>query len=185
MLKTFSRGLLHRLGWKLLEPATPPAKAVVIAYPHTSNWDFLYTMLGKSTLGQGAHWVAKDTLFRWPMGKLMRAMGGIPVNRRQRTGFVEQMAAEFAARDNFMLAVAPEGTRSLTAGWKTGFYRIALTAKVPVALACIDYAKREVGVLCYLELSGDMAADIARIAEIYKDRRGYRPELASPICWIS
>ena len=185
MLKHISRSLLRLLGWTLLEPATRPDKAVVIAYPHTSNWDFLYTMLGKSTLGQNAHWVAKDTLFRGPMGSMMRAMGGIPVNRRERTGFVEQMAAEFAKRTHFMLAVAPEGTRSLTPGWKTGFYRIALAAKVPVALACIDYAKREVGVLCYLDLSGDMAADIARIAEIYAGRQGYRPELASPIRWIS
>lgn len=185
MLKHISRTLLRLLGWKLLEPAKRPDKAVVIAYPHTSNWDFLYTMLGKNTLGLGAHWVAKDTLFRWPMGPIMRAMGGIPVNRRERTGFVEQMAAEFATRQHFMLAVAPEGTRSLTPGWKTGFYRIALAAKVPVALACIDYAKREVGVLCYLDLSGDMASDIARIAEIYAGRQGYRPELASPIRWIS
>lgn len=185
MLKSISRTVLRLLGWKLLEPVERPAKAVVIAYPHTSNWDFLYTMLGKHTLGQGAHWVAKDTLFRWPMGVMLRAMGGIPVNRRQRTGFVEQMAGEFNARQNFMLAVAPEGTRSLTAGWKTGFYRIALAAKVPVALACIDYARREVGVLCYLELSGDMAADMASIAEIYAGRQGYRPELASPIRWIS
>lgn len=184
MLKTLSRTLLRRLGWTLLEPANKPAKAVVIAYPHTSNWDFLYTMLGKATLGLDAHWVAKDSLFRWPQGIVMRGMGGIPVNRRQRTGFVEQMAAEFASRDSFILALAPEGTRSLTAGWKTGFYRIALAAGVPVALACVDYARREVGVLCYLELSGDMAADIKRIAEVYAGRQGYRPQLASPIRWL-
>lgn len=185
MLKTLSRTLLRLLGWTLLEPANKPAKAVVIAYPHTSNWDFLYTMLGKATLGLGAQWVAKDSLFCWPLGIMMRGMGGIPVNRRQRTGFVEQMATEFATRDSFILALAPEGTRSLTGGWKTGFYRIALAAGVPVALACVDYAKREVGVLCYLELSGDMAADIKRIAEVYAGRKGYRPELASPIRWLS
>ena len=177
--------LLKLFGWRLLEPADRPLKAVVIAYPHTSNWDLLYTMLGKTMLGLGAHWVAKDTLFRWPVAGLMRWMGGIPVNRRERTGFVEQMADEFSARDHFMLALAPEGTRSLTAGWKTGFYRIALAANVPVALGCVDYAKREVGVLAYLNLSGNEAADIARIAEIYAGRQGYRPELASPIRWIS
>ena len=94
------------------------------------------------------------------------------------------MAGESADRENFILAVAPEGTRSLTTGWKTGFYRIALAADVPVALACVDYARREVGVLCYLELSGDMEADIKRIAEVYAGRQGYRPELASPICWL-
>ncbi len=179
-----ARRLLATLGWTLLVPAVRPPKAVVIAYPHTSNWDFLYTMLGKTTLGTGAHWVAKDTLFRWPLGILLRWMGGIPVNRRQRSGFVEQMASEFDRHQNFMLALAPEGTRSRAAGWKTGFYRIALAAQVPVALACVDYARREVGVLCYLELSGDMAADIERIAEIYRGRQGYRPPLASPIRWL-
>ena len=184
MMQMLSRWLLGKFGWTLLEPAERPPKAVVIAYPHTSNWDFLYTMLGKSTLGLGAHWVAKDTLFRWPIGIIMRGLGGIPVNRRQRTGFVEQMAGEFARHQDFMLAVAPEGTRSLTPGWKTGFYRIAMAAQVPVALACIDYGRREVGVLCYFELSGDMATDIARIAEIYEGRQGYRPALASPICWL-
>ncbi len=184
MMQSLSRRLLGALGWKLLEPAGRPAKAVVIAYPHTSNWDFLYTMLGKTTLGLGVRWVAKDSLFRWPIGILMRGMGGIPVNRRQRNGFVELMAGEFSRHDHLMLALAPEGTRSLTPGWKTGFYRIALAAKVPVALACVDYAKREVGVLCYLELSGDMTADIARIADIYEGRQGLRPALASPIRWL-
>lgn len=185
MTKALSKMFLKLLGWRLLEPADLPLKAVVIAYPHTSNWDFLYTMLGKTVLGQGAHWVAKDSLFRWPVAGLMRWMGGIPVNRRERTGFVEQMASQFAARDHFMLALAPEGTRSLTPGWKTGFYRIALAANVPVALGCVDYAKREVGVLAYLKLTGDEATDIARIAEIYAGRYGHRHELASPIRWIN
>jgi 1-acyl-sn-glycerol-3-phosphate acyltransferase len=184
MTPAVSKLLLKLLGWRLLEPARRPDKAVVIAYPHTSNWDFLFTMLGKASLGQGAHWVAKDSLFRWPLGGPMRWMGGIAVNRRERTGFVDQMARQFAARDRFLLAMAPEGTRSLTPGWKTGFYRIALAANVPVALGCVDYARREVGVLAYLELSGDEAADIARIAEIYAGRRGLRPELASPIRWL-
>jgi len=184
MLRPISRALLHLLGWSLLEPAEKPAKAVIIAYPHTSNWDFLYTMLGNRALGLAARWVAKDTLFRWPLGCLLRSMGGIPVNRRQRSGFVEQMTGEFATRQNFVLALAPEGTRSHTEGWKSGFYRIALAAGVPLALGCVDYAKRQVGVLCYVELSGDMAADIARIADAYAGRQGLRPELASPIRWL-
>ena len=184
MPNALSKAVLHLLGWRLLDPAGRPAKAVVIAYPHTSNWDFPMTMLGKSALRLGAHWVAKDSLFRWPIGGVLRWMGGVPVNRRERTGFVEQMVQQFTARERFMLAVAPEGTRSLTTGWKTGFYRIALAAKVPVALGCVDYGRREVGILAYLELSGDEAADIARIAQIYAGRRGLRHELASPIRWI-
>ncbi len=184
MLSTLSKVLLKLLGWRMLKCDGLPAKAVLVAYPHTSNWDFLYGMLGQYGLGLGAHWVAKDSLFRWPVGGLMRRMGGVPVNRRKPAGFVEQMAEQFAARDRFLLAVAPEGTRSLTPGWKTGFYRIALAARVPVALGCIDHTRREVGILACIELSGDPAADIARIAEVYSGRQGLRPELASPIRWL-
>ena len=183
-MTTLSRHLLQRLGWTLHDVDTRPPKAVLIAYPHTSNWDGFYALLIKLALRLDAHWVGKDALFRWPFGGLLRWLGGVPVNRRQRTGFVEQMAAEFAARQQFTLVMAPEGTRSLTEGWKTGFYRIALTAGVPVGLAFIDYQRREAGILTYLTLSGDPEKDIATIAAHYRDRPGKRPELASPIRWL-
>ncbi len=184
MLKTLSHRLLALLGWKLIEPPERPAKAVLVAYPHTSNWDGVYALLVKWGLGLEARWVGKDSLFFWPVGGLMRRLGGIPINRHVRNGFVAEMAAQFAAHPNFLLVIAPEGTRSLTKGWKSGFYRIALEAKVPVALAFVDYTRREAGILTYLTLSGDPATDIAAIARHYEGRQGKRPELASPIRWL-
>ena len=184
MLKSLARIILTLLGWRLLDPPQRPARAVVVAYPHTSNWDALYAQLGKLALGLDAHWVGKDNLFRWPFAGILRRLGGIPVDRRASHGFVAQMAAQFAAHPDFLLVMAPEGTRKLTAGWKSGFYRIALEAGVPLILTTVNYARREVGILAYVELSGDPDADIATIAAHYAGRHGRNPELASPIRWL-
>lgn len=114
----------------------------------------------------------------------MKRLGGIPVNRRQRSGFVDQMIDRFAHDPTCILIIAPEGTRRLTGGWKTGFYRIALAAKVPLALGCIDYQQRQAGIIAYIALTGDMETDIATIARHYADRSGKRPKLASPVRWL-
>lgn len=184
-MTAISRLLLKLLGWTLRDVDPRAPKAVMVAYPHTSNWDGVYALLVKFALRLDAHWVGKDALFCWPFGGLLRKLGGVPVNRRQRTGFVEQMAGEFAARDHFTLVMAPEGTRSLTNGWKTGFYRIALAAQVPIALSFVDYEHREAGILAYLMPTGDAEKDITAIAEHYRNRPGKRPELASPIRWLN
>lgn len=183
MLKILSCRLLALLGWTLSEPPQRPARAVLIAYPHTSNWDAFYALLAKFGLGLDARWVAKDSLFRWPFGGLLRHLGGIPVDRRVRHGFVAEMVKQFATQPRLLLVLAPEGTRRLTRGWKSGFYRMALAADVPVALGFVDYARREAGILAYVTLSGDPASDLAGIARQYAGRCGKRPELASPIRW--
>jgi 1-acyl-sn-glycerol-3-phosphate acyltransferase len=172
---------LRRLGWKCIDLQRRPERAVVIAYPHTSNWDFPIGLLAMAALRLNARWVGKDTLFSGPMGPLMRWLGGIAVNRRERTGFVGRVAGELRQGKPFMLVIAPEGTRSLTAGWKSGFYRIAHAADVPVVAAMIDYRRKEIGLIASIALSGDEAADMARIIACYQDRQGKRPELASPI----
>jgi 1-acyl-sn-glycerol-3-phosphate acyltransferase len=176
-----ARFMLKLLGWKLIDLPQRPPKAVVIAYPHTSNWDFPVTLLALAALPFGAQWVGKDTMFRGLLGPIMRALGGVAVNRRERTGFVERVADEFRHRENFHLIIATEGTRSRQDGWKSGFYRIALAAGVPVILATVDYAKREAGLLASIELSGDETADMERIAGYYEGRKGYHHENASPI----
>lgn len=180
-MKSFARLLLKLMGWKLLDLPERPARAVVIAYPHTSNWDFPMALIGLAALALDARWAGKDTLFVGWRGPIMNFLGGIPVNRRERTGFVERLAGELARRDHFHLVIAPEGTRSRTEGWKSGFYRIALSAKVPVVLATVDYPKREIGLLGSIELSGDETADMARIAACYAGRAGKRPAGAAPI----
>ncbi len=185
MLRRCSRLLLALLGWKVFEPPGPrPPRAVLIEYPHTSNWDAFYGLFANFALGAEVRWMAKDVAFRWPVAGLMRRLGGIPINRRERTNVVTQMIEQFAVRERFILGITPEGTRRRTEGWKSGFYRIALGAKVPLAIAVIDYARKEAGIVAYIDLGGDRDRDLARIAELYAGRIGRHPELASPIRWL-
>ena len=181
VLRSPARLVLKLMGWKLLDLKQRPAKAVVIGYPHTSNWDFPLTLLALAALPFAAKWVGKDTMFRGVLGMFMRRLGGIPVSRRERNGFVARLAEEFQHREQFYLVIATEGTRGLQAGWKSGFYRIAMAAGVPVIMAVVDYPKREVGLLSSISLSGDEDADMAQIAVCYHGRRGYSHEFASPI----
>jgi 1-acyl-sn-glycerol-3-phosphate acyltransferase len=173
--------LLRFAGWHLEYRPPPGPKALVLFYPHTSNWDFILAMLAKWALDLPLHWAGKDSLFRGVFGAFFRSLGGVPVNRRERTGFVGQMAEEFRRRDSFYLGMAPEGTRSLTEGWKSGFYNLALAADVPLALAYLDFGTRRIGVTDYLALTGDEAHDIAAIAAAYAGMKGKRPELQAPI----
>ena len=181
LLRGPARIVLKLIGWKLLDLPRRPPKAVVIAYPHTSNWDFPLTLLALAALRFSAQWVGKDTMFRGVLGPIMRALGGVAVNRRERTGFVERLADEFRQRDEFHLIIATEGTRGKQTGWKSGFYRIALAAGVPVIMAVVDYGKREAGLLASITLSGDEVADMAQIAACYEGRTGFHHENASPI----
>ena len=124
----------------------------------------------------------KDSLFRVPfLGPLLVRWGGVPVNRRERTGFIEQMEDEFRRNEVFRLAIAPEGTRSRTDHWKSGFYHLARAAGVPLALGYIDYPSREIGIGAYVELTGDQAADMERLRAFYEGRRGRHPQNQSPI----
>jgi 1-acyl-sn-glycerol-3-phosphate acyltransferase len=175
--------LLRLFGWRrdLHWPAVP--HCVVIVYPHTSNWDFFVGYLAKMAEGVPAQWIGKDSIFRWPVAGLLRRMGGIPVNRREPTGLIRRLVEEFERRPFLWLAMAPEGTRARTDHWKSGFYRLALAAGVPVGLAALDWGTRRVVLRTWLTLSGDEAADLARIREAYAGVVGRRPELASPIAF--
>ena len=111
----------------------------------------------------------------------MRAIGGIPVDRQGSTGFIKKVIDIFASRDQFVLAIAPEGTRSLTKQWKEGFYRIALAAGVPIALGYIDYPRKQVGVDRMFEPSGDIVADFEILQDYYQDKIGKCPEKQGPV----
>ena len=176
-----ARWLLSLLGWRVAIRLPPVPRCVIIVYPHTSNWDFVIGYLARVASGLRAHFVGKDTLFRWPFGGLLRRMGGIPVNRREPTGLTAQLAAEMARRPRMWLAIAPEGTRARTDHWKSGFYRLALAAKVPVGLAFIDYRTRVAGLDTFLTLSGDEEEDLSRMRAFYADKVGRRPAQASDI----
>lgn len=178
--------LLGLLGWSALWNGLPAKQGVLVVYPHTSNWDFPVGLLAKWALGIPATFWGKDTLFRLPLvGRWMRWVGGVPVNRRAPGTIVPDMVARMRAareHDQFLwLALAPEGTRSKGRGWRSGFYRVAVEADVPVALVHLDFGRRRVGVHSCLRLCGDEAADMAEIARRFEGVRGYRPELASPI----
>lgn len=168
--------LLKLFGWNVAYVPPQAPKAVVIFYPHTSNWDFVIGLLARSAIQLPVRFAGKDSLFRRPFGALFRRLGGIPVNRRASTGFVAQLTAEFERRQSFYLAIAPEGTRRATDRLRSGFYRLALAARVPLGLAFIDYPRREIGIVEYLDLSGDPEADLVRIAGVYAGRRGKYPD---------
>ncbi len=176
-----ARALLRLFGWRVDVPWPPFAKAVVVVYPHTSNWDFVIGYLAKTAVGLPVLWVGKDTLFRWPVAGLLRRMGGIPVNRRERTGLTAQLAREFERRPRLWLAIAPEGTRAYVDHLKSGFYRLALEAHVPLGLAFIDYRQRVVGLDTYLTLTGDEEADLARIRAAYAGKVARYPAQAGAI----
>lgn len=169
------------LGWRL-EITWPTApKVVVIVYPHTSNWDFFLGYLAKLALGLPAAWIGKHTIFRWPVAGLLRRMGGIPVDRAHATGLLPALLREFERRETMCLALAPEGTRAHRDHVKSGFYRLALAARVPVGLAYLDYRERVVGLADWLTLTGDEAVDLERIRRAYAGRTGRHPAQASEL----
>ena len=142
-------------------------KCVVIGAPHTSNWDFIYFFGLTNSLGINSYWIGKDTLFKWPFGDMMRRLGGIPVDRAQSQNMVDTMAKEFEKRDDFILTIPPEGTRGSVRQWRTGFYYIALKAKVPLIIGMMDYAKKTGGLGPEIALTGDYDADMAKVSEYY------------------
>jgi 1-acyl-sn-glycerol-3-phosphate acyltransferase len=162
--------------WKLniTLPASP--KFVLIGAPHTSNWDLISALVVKYGTGLNMHWIAKDTAFRWPLGGFLRRLGGIPVNRRSSNNFVAQIVEAFNRIDNLVLAISPEGTRSKSHYWRTGFYYIALGASVPIALGFVDYGQKMVGIGPNFMPTGDIRADFHFIKEFYSGIRGRNPE---------
>ncbi len=183
-----ARALLRLGGWQLQFDGLPARQGVVVVYPHTSNWDFIVGVLAKWGIGIPVVFWGKDSLFRVPLlGRWLRWIGGVPVDRRAPGGIVGDMVSRMGharERDEFLwLALAPEGTRSRREGWRTGFYRVAVDAGVPLALAHLDFERRSVGVHACLHLSGDAVADLAAIARHYQGVQGYRPALASPIAF--
>jgi 1-acyl-sn-glycerol-3-phosphate acyltransferase len=176
LLRQLSRAILGLFGWRVVFVPPPVPKAVVIVYPHTSNWDFPIGVLARSVIAIPIGFIGKDTLFRPPFGGFFRWLGGIPVNRRESTGLVATLTGYFDRADSLYLAIAPEGTRSKVDHWKSGFYRLALAANVPLGLAFIDYSRREIGIEVWLDLCGREEEDLARIRAGYAGKRGRRPE---------
>jgi 1-acyl-sn-glycerol-3-phosphate acyltransferase len=181
-----ARWLIKAFGWTLVFDGLPTRQGVLIAYPHTSNWDFVTAMTARWAIGLPITFWGKESLFRVPVfGAWLRWLGGVPVVRHSPQGMVGDMVQRMRQardQDRFLwLALAPEGTRSLREAWRSGFHAVAVQAGVPLAVAFMDYRLRQVGVRCFLQLSGDEQADMAAIAQQLAGVQGKHPELATPI----
>lgn len=181
-----ARRVLEGAGWRIRFNGLPSKQGVAIVYPHTSNWDFPLGLMAKWSLGIPVSFWSKDSLFKLPLfGRWMRWVGGVPVDRKSPRGLVEQMVERVKrakAHDEFFwLAIAPEGTRGYSDHWRSGFYRVAVQADVPLGLVYFDFDEKMIGFDRFIDLSGDAAADMAEIAAHLGHRRGKRPELAAPV----
>ncbi len=174
LLRGFSVAFLKATGWRV--EGTLPAntsKSVLIAAPHTSNWDLPYTLMVAFVLRLNPYWMGKASIFKVPFGGVMRWLGGIPVQRETSNNLVAASAEAIRAADfSLQLIVPPEGTRSKTRYWKTGFYYIALTAQVPIVMAYMDYANKRSGLGPVFVPTGDADADMAAIKSFYAPFKG-------------
>ena len=178
------RPLIARAYWALSRydvRSEPPAggSAVLIGAPHTSNWDFVFMLAICWRHGFAPLWLGKHTLFKAPFGPIMRALGGIPVNRANPGRLVDEVVARVQEGQHF-LVVTPEGTRHRGKLWKSGFYRIARDAGLPVVLGYVDSATKTTGLGPTIHLTGDVVADMDRIRAFYADIRGIHPEDFTP-----
>lgn len=175
VLRAPGRALLARLGWQVEGEIPDCGRLVVAIAPHSSNWDFVIGAALLFVLGLRVSFIAKHTLFRWPLGGFMRWLGGIPIDRSRPEGFAEAMTAAFRHRDRLWLAVAPEGTRTPGAKFKSGFYRIAQAADVPVLPVYFNYRRKVTGFLPLLQPDAETAAGVERVRTLL-EQHGARRE---------
>jgi 1-acyl-sn-glycerol-3-phosphate acyltransferase len=178
LMETVLLWFYHRQGWTAFAEGPIPKKAIIIAAPHTSNWDFIYFIGLTRDIGVEPAFMAKKELFRWPFTRFMTEMGGVPVNRQQGGNYVQAMIDEFNKRDEFLLTIAPEGTRKSVRQWKTGFYHIAVGAKVPLIIGQMDYGRKRGGFGKAFMPSGDYAADMAIVEAAYRTVTPRHPDKA-------
>ena len=181
-----ARRVLGWLGWQVQFEGLPAPQGVIVVYPHTSNWDFPVGLLAKWAIGIDVNFWAKHTLFRVPLlGPWLRWLGGVAINRSDAASVVQQSIDLMRTRKQqgqpLWVVITPEGTRSWRPAWRSGFYRLAHGAQVPVGLAVLDFGRKQIRFTDFLQLSGDVPADMARIARVFDGCTGCRPELAAPI----
>lgn len=181
MLQRLAIAALRLRGWRLVGELPDLPKYLIILAPHTCNWDLLLGLLAATGFGARASWLGKSTIFRWPVAGLLRRLGGLPVRRDHQEGIVGQVVAAYAAADSLVVGMTPEGTRHPTAFWKSGFYRIALGAGIPIVPASIDRSSRRIALGSALDLSGDTHRDMEVIRRFYADAHGVHPEKAGAV----
>jgi 1-acyl-sn-glycerol-3-phosphate acyltransferase len=172
-------GWFRLSGWRATGAFPPDRKFVIVGASHTSNWDFPVFLGTVNALGRRVRFIGKNSLFRWPMGGFMTALGGVPVDRSAAQDLVNQIVAQFALHDDFALIVAAEGTRSATTKWRTGFYQIALKAGVPIVCAGPDYPSKQGRIGPVIWPTGDYAADMAPAFAFFRSLTPRHPERAA------
>jgi len=168
------RSYLRVRGWGFEGAIPDVSKAVVIVAPHTSNWDFFVGVAAMFALGLRVVFLGKHTLFTWPLGPVMRWLGGVPVNRWEARGVVDETVEMFAARDQMILGLAPEGTRGSVERWKTGFYYVALESGVPIVPVAFDYRRRVIRFGEGFDPTGDLEDDLLILENFYYGIEGRR-----------
>lgn len=180
LAKVLSSGFFRFSKWKLVVESLPPKEgAILVGAPHTSNWDFFLMLAIAGQTGLRYRWLAKDSLFWWPLGPVLRALGGIPVDRGSSSGLVSDMARTLRSDPGSVLAITPKGTRQKRPYWHSGFYRIAEQSGLPLILAFVDSNTNTTGLGPLLPVTGDMSADMERVRSFYSGKAGVRPELTS------
>lgn len=172
--RVLSRGLLAAAGWRIEGEFPRHPKLVAIVAPHTSNWDFIVGVLAMFAIGIRVRFLAKHTLFNPALGGLMRWLGGRPVVRETPQGAVADAVAVIESEPAVLLAIAPEGTRTRGRPWRSGFYRIAEAARVPILPIVFDGGRRAIRLLAAFQPSGDYESDLARLQALYEGVRGLR-----------
>ncbi|MCL1077133.1 acyltransferase [Parashewanella spongiae] len=176
MLTRFSFWLFHQLGWSFKGTRPTAKKYVMIAAPHTSNWDFVIGILARTALGEKIHFLGKHTLFIPPWGWLFRAIGGSPVDRRKNNNLVDTAVTIFNQRDEYKLALAPEGTRKAVTHWKMGFYRIAHKANVPIVCIGFDFENKKIVFADAIQTTGNIERDMSMVYAFYQNIKGRHPK---------
>lgn len=167
---------LKILGWKIKGELPDVPKTVAIAFPHTSNWDFVIGLLVMLATNLNASWIGKAEMFRWPLGGLWKRLGGIPVVRGKQQGGVAQQIVAVRQSERIFLLIEPEGTRSACTKWKTGFYRIAVGAGVPILPITWDFPSKTLTFLPLFEPTGNMTADIRELMMMARHCKGRNSE---------
>ena len=178
--------LLKLIGWRVDFQGLPTLQGVAIVYPHTSNWDFGTAMLCKWTMGLPVHFWGKDSLFKIPLiGRWIKWIGGVPIDRSSSRGVVGAMVEVFAEHQRagkfLWLGLSPEGTRKHTEGWRSGFYQLALGADLPLAVVRLDYGQKVMKFEGFLKLTGDVEIDYIHIRKMYEGVQGFHLNQAAPI----
>ena len=174
--RALGRWTLRALGWRVEGELPNLPKFVVIAAPHTSNWDFVIGIAAKVALGLSVVFLGKETLFRFPLGTLMRNWGGVPVDRSASHDVVSSIVDEFSRRDRMVLALAPEGTRKHVERWRTGFYHIAHAARVPIVPVALNFGEHAIQIGSPFMTSGNLERDLVELLQRFSGVRGLRPK---------